>query len=112
TVRLRSRSDITRREEAAPIEEAIRCSACCSSSKSAGADGSRGVLWVAAKAWNERRARAAPRYCATVLWISCTVTVERQRRKVGAIGASSLGTNRSACNRSIEEGARASDSTT
>src|SRR5260370_932031 len=36
TVRLRSNSDITRREDAAPIEEAIRCSACCSSSKSAG----------------------------------------------------------------------------
>ena len=40
TVRLRSNSDITRREEAAPIEDAIRCSACCSSSKSAGAAGS------------------------------------------------------------------------
>ncbi len=43
--------------------------------------------------------------------MSCTVTVVRQRRKVGAIGASAFGTNRSACNRSIEDGRRASDST-
>ena len=50
TVRLRSSSDITRREEAAPIEEAIRRSACCSNSKSAGAAGSRLPGWPAAKA--------------------------------------------------------------
>ena len=50
TVRLRSNSDITRREEAAPIEEAIRRSACCSNSKSAGAAGSRLPGWPAAKA--------------------------------------------------------------
>ena len=50
TVRLRSNSDITRREEAAPIEEAIRRSACCSNSKSAGAAGSRWPGWPAAKA--------------------------------------------------------------
>ena len=84
TVRLRSSSDITRREDAAPIEEAIRCSACCSSSKSAGAAGSSRALWVTAKASNEWRARSGPRYCATVLWMSCTVTVVRQRRNVGA----------------------------
>ena len=41
TVRLRSSSDITSRDDAAPIDEAIRCSACCSNSKSAGAAGSR-----------------------------------------------------------------------
>src|SRR6266699_1551797 len=35
-----------------------------------------------------------------------------QRRKVGAIGASAWGTNRSACNRSIEDDWRASDNTT
>ena len=49
TVRLRSNSDITRREEAAPIEEAIRRSACCSNSKSAGAAGSRLPGWPAAR---------------------------------------------------------------
>ena len=65
-----------------------------------------------AKASKECRARSGPRYCATVVWISCTVTVVRQRRKVGAIGASAFGTNRSACTRSIEEGWRASESTT
>ena len=112
TVRLRSSSDITRREEAAPIEEAIRCSACCKSSKSAGADGSRSLECLAAKASNASRARSAPRYCATVLWMSCTVTVVRQRRKVGALGASVGGTKRSACNRSIAEGCRAIDITT
>ena len=40
------------REEAAPIEDAIRCSACRSNSKSAGAPGSSGVWWPAAKASN------------------------------------------------------------
>ena len=72
----------------------------------------RGIVWVAAKASNECCARSGPRYCATVLWMSCTVTVVRQRRKVGVIGVSACGTNRSACNRSIEDGWRASDSTT
>ncbi len=112
TVRLRSNSDITRREEAAPIEDAIRRSACCSSSKSAGAAGSRLAGWAAAKASNALAARSGPRYCATVVWMSCTVTVERQRRNVGAIGVSVFGTNRSACSRSIDDGRRASDSTT
>ena len=104
TVRLRNSSDITRREEAAPIEEAIRRSACCSSSKSAGMPGSSARAWPAANASNACRARSGPRYCATVLWMSCTVTVVRQRRKVGAIGASALGTNKSACSRSIADG--------
>ena len=53
TVRLRSSSDITSREDAAPIDEAIRCSACCSNSKSAGAAGSSAVWRATAKASNE-----------------------------------------------------------
>ena len=59
-----------------------------------------------------RRARSGPRYCATVLWMSCTVTVVRQRRNVGVIGVNTLGANRSACIRSIEDGWRESDSST
>jgi hypothetical protein len=39
------------------------------------------------------------------------VTVVRQRRNAGVIGVSSFGTNRSACNRSIEDGCRAREST-
>ena len=39
------------------------------------------------------------------------MTVERQRRKLGAIGASSAGTNRSAWTRSMELGCRISDTT-
>jgi hypothetical protein len=40
---------------------------------------------------------------------SSTVTEERQRRKLGAIGTRSLGTKISACSRSIGDGARRSD---
>ena len=68
------------------------------------------VLWVTAKASNEWRARSGPRYCATVSYM-LHVTVVRQRRNVGVIGASPVDTNRSACKRSIEDGCRASEST-
>ena len=109
TVRLRSSSDITSRDEAAPIDAAIRCSAWRSNSKSAGACGSRVMRRLNAKESNEARARSGPRYCATVPRMSCTVTVERQN--AGFIGASSVGAKTSACRRSIEDGSRINDST-
>ncbi len=111
TVRRCNSSDITSREDAAPIEEAISRSACCNSSKSAGAEVCSTMLRSAANAAKASRVRSGPRYCVTVLWISCTVTVVRQRRKLGAIGAA-LGTNTSACNSSIADGARASENST
>jgi hypothetical protein len=43
---------------------------------------------------------------------SSTVTEERHSRKLGVIGARSVGTNRSACSRSIEAGARANENVT
>ena len=43
---------------------------------------------------------------------SSTVTDERQRRNVGAIGVRSEGTNRSDCSRSIDAGARPNENAT
>jgi hypothetical protein len=43
---------------------------------------------------------------------SSTVTAERQSRKLGVIGVSADGTNRSACRRSIETDARVNENAT
>ena len=113
TVRLRSSSDITRREEAAPIEEAIRRSACCSSSKSAGAGGSR----LAGMAGGKGLERIAGALGAEILRHRALDVLHRDRWCASAgrsarSASACCGTNRSACSRSIEDGWRASDITT
>ena len=61
TVRLRSSSDSTSRDDAAPIAEASMCSALRTRRKSASSCGSRLMRWVAAKLSKAARVRSSPR---------------------------------------------------